>query len=94
MAASLSAPKDPSFPMGRNVPQWNDDASASATAPAALRSCSMSQIDDIPNETPATQTERDVGQPKTSDRRQIGPESEDRGGPEAVDETLDEPQRG
>jgi hypothetical protein len=53
----------------------------------------MSPADDIPNTTPASQTERDVKPEDQSSRRQIGPESEDRGGPEAVDETLDEAHR-
>ncbi len=50
----------------------------------------MCPADDIPNETPSSQTERDVKREGQRSRRSIGPESEERGGPEAVDGTLGE----
>jgi hypothetical protein len=46
--------------------------------------------DDLPNETPSSQTERSIKQREGSSHRSIGPESEARGGPEAADETLDD----
>jgi hypothetical protein len=46
--------------------------------------------DDIPNETPSSQTERSIKPGEGTSRRSIGPESETRGGPEAADETLDD----
>lgn len=49
----------------------------------------MCPPDDIPNQNPPTQTERSKPEAATS-RRSVGPESESRGGPEAVDETLDD----
>jgi hypothetical protein len=66
----------------------------STDATAAVVRCSkfMTPTDDIPNETPSSQTERDVKQRGTS-HRSIGPESETRGGPEAADETLDDSNR-
>ena len=49
----------------------------------------MCPVDDIPSETPSSQTERDSRREEGTSRRSVGPESEDRGGPEVVDETLD-----
>jgi hypothetical protein len=49
----------------------------------------MCPPDDIPNQAPTTQTERGKPGPPRP-RRSVGPESESRGGPEAVDETLDD----
>jgi hypothetical protein len=46
--------------------------------------------DDIPSETPASETERSIKPGEMSPRRKVGPESEARGGSEAVDETLDD----
>ncbi|MDB5401402.1 MAG: hypothetical protein JWQ55_3420 [Rhodopila sp.] len=46
--------------------------------------------DDIPDETPASDNERSIKRDETSSRRKVGPESEARGGPETVDETLDD----
>lgn len=48
----------------------------------------MCPTDDIPNETPSSQTERGIRREEGPSRRSVGPESEDRRGPEAVDETL------
>ena len=48
----------------------------------------MTVITDIPDETPPSQTERDSGREGVTKRRKIGPESEDRGGREAPEETL------
>jgi hypothetical protein len=50
----------------------------------------MCPHDDIPKETPSSQTERDIKPETATSRRSVGPESEDRGGPEATEETLDE----
>jgi hypothetical protein len=47
----------------------------------------MCPTDDFPNETPSSQTEK---RREGNAHRSIGPESEDRGGPEAVDQTLDD----
>jgi hypothetical protein len=46
--------------------------------------------DDLPNETPSSQTERRIKPGEGASHRGIGPESETRGGPEAADETLDD----
>mgnify|MGYP001799565390 CR=1 FL=1 len=51
----------------------------------------MSPPDDIQGETPGGQTEPAIKPEEAVPRRRVGPESEDRGGPEAIDETLDEP---
>jgi hypothetical protein len=50
----------------------------------------MPPTDDIREETPASQNERDIKRQSGTRRRKIDPESEDRGGPEAPGETLDE----
>ena len=50
----------------------------------------MAPADDIPNETPASETERSFKRGEGTSRRSVGPESENRGGPEAVDESLDD----
>jgi hypothetical protein len=50
----------------------------------------MCPADDIPDQTPSTQTERGIKREEGPSRRSVGPESEVRGGPEAVDDTLDE----
>jgi hypothetical protein len=63
--------------------------STDATAAAIRCSKFMTPTDDIPDQTPSTQTERDV-KPQRTARRSLGPESETRGGPEAVDEALDD----
>ena len=49
----------------------------------------MCPNDDIPKETPSTQTERTFKRGDGPSRRRVGPESETRGGPEAVDEPLE-----
>jgi hypothetical protein len=50
----------------------------------------MSMTDDIRGETPSSQTERVIRRDEGEPNRSIGPESETRGGPEAIDETLDD----
>ena len=50
----------------------------------------MSPPDDIPNEIPASETERSFKRGEGTSRRTVGPESESRGGPEAIDESLDD----
>ena len=49
--------------------------------------------DDIPLDTTTSQTERPFAPTNEAQRRKVGPESEVRGGTEAADETLDQPQR-
>ncbi len=50
----------------------------------------MTFPDDIPNETPVGETERAPKPNEKASRRSVGPESEQRGGPKVVDETLDD----
>ena len=50
----------------------------------------MCPTDDIPDETPASQTERAIKPGEAAPRPSVGPESEVRGGAEAADETLDD----
>jgi hypothetical protein len=54
---------------------------------AALAGClgSMATPDDIPLDSPPSQTERPIAPKDGGSRRKIGPESELRGGPEATD---------
>lgn len=47
-------------------------------------------MDDIKDETPSSQTERSDKRGAATSRRSVGPESESRGGPEAIDESLDD----
>jgi hypothetical protein len=50
----------------------------------------MSPPDDIPGETPSSQIGQPDKVPAVKPTRSVGPESEDRGGPEAPDDSLDE----
>lgn len=50
----------------------------------------MSLPDDIPLPNPASETEGSIKPNDAPSHRSIGPESEQRGGPEAVDESLDD----
>jgi hypothetical protein len=53
----------------------------------------MAPPDDIPLDTPYSETERAIPPKRGGSRRKVGPESEVRGGPEATEERLDEPKR-
>ncbi len=49
--------------------------------------------DDIRQDTPTSQSESPFAPKDDGARKTVGPESEVRGGPEAAEETLDQPRR-
>ena len=61
------------------------------TAALARRLEIMAPPDDIPLDTPPSQTERAIAPKDGGSRRKVAPESEVRGGPEATEERLDDP---
>ena len=62
---------------------------ARATTGRAVCWCFMCPADDIPNETPSSESQGDIRREERTSHRGIGPESEVRGGPEAPGETLE-----
>ncbi len=64
----------------------------SGTAALERRLGGMTSTDDIPLDSPPSQTGRAITPKDGGSRRKVGPESEVRGGPEATDERLDDPE--
>ncbi len=65
----------------------------SGTAASTRCLSSMTPPDDIPLDSPPSQTERTIVPKDGGSHRKIGPESEVRGGPEATEERLDDSER-